>query len=80
MITWSIRFNQPFSINRDEQYESIPYTELAKSKYMIPVDINHLVLQVFTDASFVNDLIRRRYTTRIVSTYFCGTIIYQSKT
>ena len=75
-ITWGIRFNRPSPLNLEKPYESIPYPELVNSKDNFPVNVNRLVLQVFTDAAFGNDLTQRRSTTSIVFTYCDGAIIY----
>ena len=79
-ITWGIRFNRPTALNLDILQDSVPYLELENSKGEFPVDVNCPVLQVFTDATFGNNLTCRRSTTGIVFTFCGGAIIYRSKT
>ena len=50
--TWGIHFNWPFPLNLDKLIDLIPYPKLSVSKNVFPVDVNQLVLQVFTDAAF----------------------------
>ena len=69
-----------FPLNLDILQDSVPYPELEYSKDEFPVDVNHPVLQVFTDAAFGNNLTRRQSTTGIVFTYCDGAVIYHSKT
>ena len=79
-ITWGIRFNRPTPLNLDKLEESTSYKDLANLKVVSPVGVNRPVPQTFTDATFGNDLTKRRSITGIFFTYCSKAIIYRSKT
>ena len=79
-IPWGNCFNWSSPLNLDKLRNSVSCPELINSDDVFPVNVNHPVLQVCTDAAFGNDLTRSRSTTGIVFNYCGGIIIYRPKT